>query len=522
MKCIRALFITLGLLGGMNAQAAVVSEDFSTRTRYQAGGTAIWNQALGTVHPTLEATGFSGGAVEPLLVGDGSDGAFTPGRYEYFDRDGVVSGGVIEIDTSVFDELNVTTFLLEDGYYIEPVGTGPLIIRSLSDVIVRGEIRCQGFSAVGATGGEGRCGGKRGGDGVAAGLQGNDGEDSTAPVTGGYGGAAGAAARGGGGGGSWNLTSPAANGPGFVNTGAPDDPGEGGASASNPRFTIHAGGAGGGAGGGGTAGMTGGGGGGGGVVIIHAVRNFELGSSTNANIGFIFANGGDGGDPTGDGGTGGGGGGGGIQVLVGGTIHIYSNTVVAGAQAVGGRNQAPLVGATGGIGRNWFSAVSGGYNGPGFYDPAEEVPFSPGDVKYSTAAQSVTSTGLDLQSTLAEVLSVAVSPNNANFSLSFAGSTDNFVSDDTGWTTDVTMLRGKRYVRFKADTTAYVGAPVHLDAVNVTFAPGNIDQFDFKAAGCGRVSGDSSGGSPYWTLLLLLLPFVVLVLMRLRLSSRRG
>ncbi len=516
MRLLAAIATTLGLWGGTSAHAAVVSEDFSTRARYLAGGTAVWNQALGTVHPTLEATGFSGVAVEPLIVGDGSDGAFTPGRYEHFDRDGVITGGVIEIDTDVFDELQVTTFLLEDGYRIETVGGDPLIIRSLSDVIIRGEIWCHGHSAVGATPGEGRCGGKRGGAGVAAGLQGNDGEDSTAPVTGGYGGAAGAGARGGGGGGSWNTTSPAANGPGFVNTGAVDDPGEGGASSSDPRFTVHAGGAGGGAGGGGTTGMTGAGGGGGGVVIIHAVRNFELGSSSDSTIGFIFANGGDGGDPTGDGGTGAGGGGGGVQVLVGGQITIYSNTAVAGAQAVGGRNQAPLVGAAGGPGRNWFSAVAAGFNGPGFYDPSEELPFAAGDVVYVSTAQSVTSTALDLSSTQAEVVSVLPSPANANFSLSFAGSSDGFVTDNTGWTTDVTLLRGKRYVRFKADTTAFVGAPVQLDAVNVTYVPGTIDQFDFKAAGCGRVSdGGDADFRNKWPVLFLIVPLLLLVGIRI-------
>ncbi len=263
--------------------------------------------------------------------------------------------------------------------------------------------------------------------------------------------------------------------------------------------------------------MTGGGGGGGGVVIIHAVRNFELGSSTDSTIGFIFANGGDGGDPTGDGGTGAGGGGGGIQVLVGGQITIYSNTAVAGAQAVGGRNQAPLVGAAGGPGRNWFSAMPAGFNGPGFYDPSEEVPFAPGDVTFSSAAQSVTSTALDLASTLADVISVLPSPANANFSLSFAGSSDGFASDDTGWTTDVMLLRGKRYVRFKADTTAFVGAPVHLDAVNVTYAPGTIDQFDFKAAGCGRVAG---GDGPWTNGLLLLLPLIVLIGLRVKTGIR--
>ncbi len=506
---------------GFSASAAVVTEEFDTRVRL-GSGTAIWNQALGAVHPTLEAINFLGVAVHPLILGDGSHGAFIPSRYAEFDDDGDVSSFVIELNTDDFPELHVTEFLLEDGWRLEPIGGDPLIIRSLSDVIIRGEIWCQGFSAVGAVGGEGRCGGKRGADGVAAGLQGNDGEDSTAPVTGGHGGAAGAGANGGGGGGSWNTTSPPGNGPNIVNTGAVDDPGERGFSSSDPQFLVEAGGAGGGSGGGGTIGVTGAGGGGGGVVIIHAARNFELGSALDPMIGFIYANGGDGSDPSNDGGTGAGGGGGGINVLVGGTIRMYSNSGVAGSQAVGGRNTAPMVGAAGGPGRSWFSAQPAGYFGPGFYDPSEEIGFAPGDVIFSTAAQNVISTSIDLFNTIADVIAVTPSPANADFDLQFAGSSDNFASDDTGWTSNLADLTGKRYVRFRADTNAYVGAPVMLDSVAITYLPGTREKFDFKAAGCGRVG--ARGGPPaesgLLNLFLLLIPFFLLL--ALKTGSRRS
>lgn len=490
------------------AVAESVTEEFTSRT-HLASATAVWNQALGTVHPTLRVTNYTAASPPPvdMSVGDGSDGAFVESRYSEFSMNGDVSGNVIRLDLSTHSELKVTEFYLAEGWVLEPVGSQPLIIRSLSTVKILGEIWCHGHDgsassgASGGAGGAGRCGGAAGGAGGDTGADGANGGDSTSPVTGGKGGNfTGGASVGGGGGGSWNVTSLPGNGQNF--SGTPGDPGEKGTSSSDPEFDTVAGGAGGGGGGAGTAGAGGGGGGGGGAVIIHAVGDFELGSSTNSNIGYIYASGGNGADSAGNGGPGAGGGGGSVQVFSGGTIRIYNtNSGLAASQAVGGRNPAPTVGASGGIGRSWFSSIA--YSGAGFYDPAEESPVVPGNnVKYNTSSQQVVSTSYDLHSTLAEVLSVSTSPTSSDFLLEWAGSTDNFSSDDTGFTTSVAALNGKRYVKFRFTiTTTAATSPTTLDAVTIRYAPGTRDEFAFKAAaGCGRVDQ----GNP-WNLLWLVL-----------------
>lgn len=513
MRTLLGLFLFMTEL----SLAATVSEDFSTRNQ-RASGTAVWNQALGTVHPTLRVTNYTAGSPPPVLmnVGDGSDGAFVESRYAEFSKNGDISGNKIRLDLSSPRELNVTEFYLAEGWVLEPEGDNPLVIRSLSTVKILGEIWCHGGSgsassgAFGGAGGQGRCGGADGGKGGDAGGDGDDGGDSTAPVTGGRGGNfTGGASVGGGGGGSWNTTSLAGNGQNF--SGTPGDPGERGTSSSDPEFDTLAGGAGGGGGGAGTAGAGGGGGAGGGLVIIQSVGDFELGSSTNANIGYIFANGGNGADSAGNGGPGAGGGGGSVQVFSGGTIRIYNtNTGLAASQAVGGQNPAPTVGAAGGTGRSWFSSVA--YSSAGFYDPSEQAPVVPGNnVVYSTAAETAISKAYDLRGTLADVLSISTSPTSADFAIEWAGSSDNFVSDDTGFTNSLAALQGKRYVKFKFTVTNSVPtAPTSLTAIDISYAPGSREDFAFKAAaGCGRVEETKNGG--WW---LIFLPILTLFSIR--------
>ncbi len=517
LRC--ALFF-LSLIG--TAHAADVREDFST-IEQSAGGTAVWNQALGVVHAKLRVLNYTGAAPPPVEmdVGDGSDGAFVQSRYVEFSMNGDVSGNIIRLDTSGNRELHVTNFVLEDGWVLEPVGTSPLVIRSLSNVLVRGQIWCQGrdgqapVGGVGGVAGDGRCGGANGGAGGDTGLPGANGGDTTAPVKGGVGGSAngGGAGMGGGGGGSWNTTSLAGNGPG--STGVALSPGAGGASSSDPEFDTIAGGAGGGGGGAGSTGPGGGAGGGGGVVIIHTVRDFELGSSTNNLIGFIFANGGNGADSTGNGGGGAGGGGGSVQVFAGGTIRMYSNSGVGAGQALGGRNLAPSVAAAGGIGRNWYTSIS--YSGLGYYDPSEDAPVLPGNnVNFAVAAQYVESKSYDLLNTLAEVTSVSTSPASSDFALQWSGSNDNFAGDDTGWSSSLSVLNSKRFVKFRFTVTTSVSTtPVFLDSVTINYVPGTRKDFEFKsAAGCARIGG--AGEGPATNFLLLIFPMLILLGIRRR------
>jgi len=522
----RALFLLMCL----NARAAEVTESFTSRSQL-AGGTAIWNQTLGVVHSTIVVNGYTGGATPDITlnVGDGSDGAFIPSRYAEFSDNGDISGNIIRINTNIYPVLNVTYFLLEDDWFLEPVGDNPLFIRSLSDVVVRGEIWCHGkdgsasSGGAGGAGGEGRCGGADGGSGGDAGQPGADGGDAAAPVTGGAGGSANGAGAGlgGGGAGSWNTANPPGDAPTFANSTGGQDPGERGDSNNDPEFDIigtggaWATGAGGGGGGSGNAGAGGGGGGGGGMVIIHTVRDFELGSSTDNTIGFIFAQGGDGADSAGNGGPGAGGGGGSVQVFAGNRIRMYNNSGASG-RAVGGLNPGA---AAGGSGRNFYTSRI--FNGPGFYFPGENAPVVAGDyAKYSTASEYVESGVYDLRNTLADVTSVLPSPASGDFTLSWRGSSDGFASDDTGWTTSLAALSGKRYVRFRfAVQNSVALTPVYLDSITFTYTPGTRAEFEFKsAAGCARVDGIRGGGAGSW---LLLLPLMVLVLTRLYLGRSK-
>ncbi len=517
MKLLVGLALLLTLT---QAHAATITEDFTSRARH-GGGTAIWNHSLGVVHPTMSVRDYTGGGpFDPRDVdpGDGSDGAFVPSRYAEFSQGGDLSGNIIRLNKS---ELKVTEFLLEEGWILEPVNNDHLIIRSLGSVTIRGEIWCHGrdggdaVGGQGGAGGEPRCGGARGGNGGDTGANGEDGDDISAPdVTGGLGGAnnGGGAGGGGGGGGAWNDASLSADGAGH--SGFPGDPGDGGASFNDPSFATIAGGAGGGGGGAGSTGAGGGGGAGGGVVIIHSVGDFNLGSPTNPNIGFIFANGGNGGSGSGNGGLGGRGGGGSVQVFSGATIRLYSNSGVGASQAVSGH--LPTVGASGGIGRNWFTSIAYDFTLLGFPDPTENVPVIPGDnVFYNTAAEDVISTPIDLGNSRVEILGISTTPESGDFTLEFAGSSDNFVTDDTGWTSNLADIAGKRYVRFKVTITTNATNPTLLDAVTIQYLPGLVSDFEFESAGCGRVDGN-----PPHSIILLLIPLLTLLIARRRLARR--
>ncbi|MGE4133355.1 MAG: hypothetical protein AB7F86_17055 [Bdellovibrionales bacterium] len=517
----KTLGFILVFLVSNGAFAREVREEFNTRTQLSTA-TAVWNQALGKVHPTPEVISFKAGySPKSLDVGDGSHGSFNSSRYAEFSQNGDISGNKIRLDTSVYPELKVTDFTLDEGWTLEPVGSAPLIIRSLTTVVIKGEIHCEGVAgsdasgSTGGSGGAGRCGGAAGGTGGDTGGDASNGGDSTAPVTGGQGGKNNNPAVGGGGGGSWNTTTLAADG---SNSSALLG-GLKGTSSSDPEFTnivagsAGSGGGGGGGGGGGTTGAGGGGGGGGGTVIIHSVGNFDLGSATNANIGFIYANGGNGGDPTGNGGAGAGGGGGSIQVFSGGKINIYSNTGVGASQAVGGRNPAPTTGASGGIGRSWYSSVT--YNGVGFYDPSEQAPVSAGNVRFNPNSEQVESKVYDLGSSKLSVLSISAIPTSTDFTVTFAGSTDGFVSDDSGWTNDVSQLTNRRYVKFRAAiATTNTASPTMIESISILYVPETETRLAFKAAGCGRISaagnGLNGGGRHGLGAILLILPILLL------------
>lgn len=491
-----------------------ISETFSSRANY-VPGTAIWNQALGVIHPTLQVMNFRAGFTpRPVEVGDGSDGSFDISTYARFSVGGDLSGNIIRLDLATYPELNVTNFHLAAGWTIEPVGDQPLIIYSLSDVIIDGDIHCEGGNGTNAigtapgSGGTGRCGGKNGGAGGAQFGSGTNGDSaSVGVVTGGGGGvdSNAAATVGGGGGGGWNSTSATGNG---VNSSAPNG-GLGGTTISDPEIITRLGGSGGGGGGGNDNVAGAGGGAGGGVVIIHAVRDFDI-------TGFIYANGGNGGSSNVVGGPGGGGAGGTVEVFVGRTINIFNGGAASQADSgTGGTNSLAVAGASGASGRSWFSSVN--YNSTtGFYTPAEQLPVVPGNVEFNSATQTVTTAAIDLLQSRAEVTALSVSPASTDFLFEVSGSNDGFVTDDTGWTTNLSSLSQKRYLKFRiAVTTSDVDDPTMLDSVNLTYTSHAREEFKLEAAGCGRVEDHDSGNGPSRTFPLLFL-FVMLLLLKLK------
>lgn len=516
----RFYFLILALVFALPLRAAEVLETFATLDDF-ASGEAVWNQALGKVHPSLQVVNYKAGAT-PLdySVGDGSHGSFDTSTYAQFSVNGDISGNKIRFDLSRYPILKVTSFQLAAGWVLEPVGDAPLIIYSLSDVRIEGEIWCHGSdggNAVGATagsGGSGRCGGKNGGNGGSVSGHGSNGTDSTGGVTGGIGGRfTGGLAVGGGGGGSWNRSTLAGDGP----NAQPADGGQAGISVSDPEFLTITGGGAGGAGGSGTAAAAGAGGGaGGGTVIIHAVGNVSIGTSPTSVTGFIYANGGKGGDSNVAGGPGGGGGGGSVQIFSGDTVHMYNQDGVGASQALqgdDGTNSAAAGGGFGGPGRSWVASVDYQNHGAGTYNPTEEFPVVPNNntTAFTSTTQSVITKSIDLASTLATIDSVTVSPTSSDFQVQLRGSIDDFQSDDTGWTSDYALVANKRFVKMKFSiTTSTPAAPTMLDQVSVQFTRGERKEFDLKSTGCGFISSPKPP-STGWFVFLLFLPLITLL-----------
>jgi len=506
-----------------NVMAAQLYEGFSSRSKLDSG-TAIWNQHLGKVHPSLRVMNYKAGFVTPvdLDVGDGSDGAFTRDRYAEFSQGGNITNNIIRLDTAAHSSLQVTSFELEVGWKIVPVGTNPLIIRSLGDVTIAGEIHCQGQDGLPATvggpgsGGAGRCGGQAGGDGGAIGQSGQHGTDASGAVTGGRAGNfTGGAGVGGGGGGGWNPSGGVADNGENATAGG----GFAGSSSSDPEFTVIAGGAGGGGGSGTPAKNGGGGGGGGGVVIIHAV-----GSVTLESTGFILANGGNGGDA--DESPGGGGGGGSVQVFSGGTIYLHNQDISGTSQALpgfGGLTTGPGQIAMGAMGRSWFTSIARVTTGVSSFQPSAEAPIINGNhVQYSTVAQDVTSLAYDLSSTFRSLQSLDISPQSPDFLLEFSGSNDNFNLDDTGWTTTLSTIQQKRFIKFRVTITTPPGSatsPTLVDTISIGADIGEANEFDFRTAGCGRVS--SSTTPPWGVSALFATVLIFLLALKVQAQKRR-
>ncbi len=501
----------------LSAHAITVTESFTSRTHLDSTGGMEWNNARGELHPPLQADswddGIGGGPTTLYSIGDGSDGSFIESRYELFDSDGVITGGVIEIDTDAHPNLQFTDFNLLDNYTIRPTGTQPLVIRVQTDMIIDGAIDCSGDDGTASTatpsdiraGGGSRCGGGAGGASVEANVAptvaDNKGVSGGTGVTGGSGGPIRVATggKGGGGGGSYRKPFTVAGDKPNPTNGDDSTGGVGGAVGTIQRddgFLINIDGAGSGGGGGsgfdmGGAGHSSGGGGGagGGNMRFYVYGGITI-KSTVTDTGIVTADGGDGGDVGGGllGGGGGGGGGGSILMFAGGDIVIEGAVTAepgAGGTTAGGD------GGEGAWGRTWLLEKDGFASGSVIESPDSTL-VTPGNTEYETGvAYTVTSSAIDLSNTRPVLLStpmtvVSLGGSALTYELAFSDSTllsalSNFALDTGYANTEVS-----RYARFRIqiDQNTSATAPIRITDLDLVFEGFKQDEFRFTT-GCG-------------------------------------
>lgn len=510
------LFILVVFHAGF-AIATVVTESFSSAAQKDPASTAVWNVALGVVHPTLKIANYGIASSDTTVgfdVSDGSHGAFQLSTYANF---GTVVGSTITIDARAFPILKLTSFQLDSGYFLTSE-YGPLVIHSLSTVVIDGTILCSGVNgspaslATGGAGGISRCDGNAGRPGGDAGASGTQGLPAAGIVSGGFGAAFGAGATGSGGGGGGAVS--AANG-GVGQPGAGGSGGAGGTSSPDDDFSFLTNSAGGGGGAGSNTEGGGGGGGSGGTVVIHAVGNVLV-----SGTGSILAHGGTGGLAV-SGGGGGGGGGGSIKIFSSGTINLVPAGFPVDAQegaggiSTGGTGD----GGAGSTGRTWLAVPNSATDllGAGVENPNTSLGFR-GSIQYETTAQTAISKSYDSGSALTVYNSFIFNPINTDVALQISGSDDNFVIDDTGWlnSSQVASLEKKRFVKFRLIlTNSNSLAPTQISEVSVNYEPGTIEVFQFKS-GCGSIAYGTPLPGNQALLIMLLLLFPLLVAQKLK------
>lgn len=544
-----ALFCVLLVCMPKVFAATTVTESFTSRSNLDDAGGMVWNQALGELHPPLQAFAWhdnilGGPNYTPYSVGDGHDGAFISSRYHLFDVDGVVTANVIEINTDVYTDLQFTEFNLLATYTIRPVGSNPLVIRSLSDMIINGTIDCSGEAGDDAvadintivSGGAGHCGGGDGGDSVAPAAVPGVSNKGTSGGTGVTGGDGGQNSAGGGGGGSFILNKAVLTDYEDPTAGANTVGGTGGAPGFNNRddpFDDDIDGAGSGGGGGSAYNTIGdepnhssgaGGGAGGGNMRFYVVRDITVGAT-----GYVRANGGSGGSVAGGlkGGGGGGGGGGSILMFAGNDIIFSAHGIAEAsvtARAGSGGTTTGGDGGTGAWGRTWVldSDVYAAVIAPTLPEEPETRLDTPGDIRYETPAgtYTVTSKAIELGNTRPFItntsLNGALAGGTAVFNLAFSESSA--LASLAAFALHTTFLNTevKRFARFQLIIDNNLNQnPIRIHDLSLTFDGATQKDFEFST-GCGGSDSSASLASREAYSLFLLLPFLLIFYLRRR------
>lgn len=496
-----------------------------------ATSTAVSNTSTGEVHPPLQIQGWdSGGGAQStsISIGDGSHGSFNSATYLNFHSGNYNGDRVVRIDTDAYPELKFTDFTLDDNWTLEPIGSRPLVIRSLSTVVINGAISCTGSNgsdldsatAVTPSGGTGRCGGASGGSGGSLTSAASSGSEPTTNA--GSRGRAGAAQQGGGGGGGGMDTSAPAPATGLqIDDATPS--GAAGTTGTDTSFTLVGGGAGGGGGeryDNGAAPVNqhssgGGGGAGGGSIYIYAKGNITV----RAGTGFVRAKGGNGGGSTGTGraGAGGGGAGGSILIFSGGQFVV--NGVVDAGGGTGGTSDGGN-GGNGGAGRTWSSDSDTNPSGTGTIDPGSSLGAT-GSVTYQIGTFEVVSALIDLGTKKPSLNSISIDSTvsgASTISLEVAGGDDSFDDSAATWVSSSSLasVTGKRFLRLRLRINNQDNAtPAVVRAITINFDPSNQGKFDFTS--CQMVRG-TGGGSGLWSsaFVTMLLPLLLLGWLRRR------
>jgi len=241
----------------------------------------------------------------------------------------------------------------------------------------------------------------------------------------------------------------------------------------------------------------GGGGAGGGAVRLTAGGKVAISST-----GQISTNGGDGGsrtlaNPSTGAGAGGGGSGGALIILAGETIT--NNGTLSAQRGSAGTGGNGGNGGNGGAGRTRFEDNSGsGLSGSGTETPGQQSA-TIGKSFYSTSSYTVESNSYDSGSdspVYTFFTSDATVPSGSTASYQIAGSSDDFVSDDTGFvnTNQLSQIDGKRYFKFKV--TLQSGDRTETPEVRSISIGVFLNSFDFAIPACARIHAAANTTDP--------------------------
>lgn len=500
MKSAHAIAV-LSLLFSQTLSAGEVSEDFST-AHSASGTTGVWNLTNQTLHVPFVVDRSAGTVAnqenESVTIGSGSDGEFNATTANSFDLNGGAAPGTITLDTSRIYEF--THFTLPAGTTLLGSGSSPLRLRVQGNATIDGTIDLRGgnggdsFTPAAATQNRGVacCGGGVGGagpNGVQTFATNGTSPDGTtlagqAGTVSAAGGTDGGA--GGGGGNRYAGTDGAAN---AVASGAA------GPAFGDETLTTLLGGSGGGGGAGNSNVGTGGpgGGGGGGALSLQVGGNVLLSAT-----GQILVTGGNGGvlaNAAHKAGGGGGGGGGSVLIYGGGTGT--DNGTIDATGGLGGT--AFVQGGDGGGGVIRYAFSGGEFTGTGTENPPPSLLPKP-KVVYSQSSYQIVSGIYDTGSSHPHYTALVKEQtlhSGDSITYELAGSSDNFVSDDTGYVSETALARleGKRYFRFRA-TLKSAHADSSPTVQKLTLQYKNL--FEFSLVGCARASLPPSGKKTPW------------------------